>query len=113
MVVKTQTKARGVTGLNIGAANVRRYFPKHICFIELHLDHLQIQCTLDSGFWQDEPEIRDPRLGAWLDAKRLQSKLDRSPLSLVMVPAGNDAFRLCPVTLTAQSKVKQPSEQAA
>ena len=28
MVVMTQSKGRGVTGLNVGTNNVQRYFPK-------------------------------------------------------------------------------------
>jgi len=67
MVVKTQSKGRGVTGLNVGSSNVQRYFPRGISFVELQLDHLQIQCDLSPDFWQDQPEIFDPRLCAWLD----------------------------------------------
>ena len=37
--------------------------------IELELDHLRIQCWLDPAFWLDQPEISDPRLGAWLQSK--------------------------------------------
>ena len=65
MVVKTQSKGRGITGLHVGANNVRRYFPKDISVIELQLDHLQIQCGLPPDFWHGQPEIYDPRLGAW------------------------------------------------
>ena len=46
MVVKTQLKGSEVTGLRIGARNVRSYFPKGVRVIELQLDHLQIQCGL-------------------------------------------------------------------
>jgi hypothetical protein len=97
MVVKTQSKSRGVTGLHVGANNVRRYFPKHVSEIELQLDHLQIQCGLTPGFWQGEPEIHDPRLCAWLESKHLHGKPDRSPIPLAMIPAGKNAFRLQPV----------------
>jgi hypothetical protein len=42
MVVKTQNRGRSVTGLNVGANNVQRYFPQNILIIELQLDYLQI-----------------------------------------------------------------------
>jgi hypothetical protein len=51
MVVKTQSKGLGVTGLHVGISNVRRYFPRKVAVIELQLDHLRIQCGLTPGFW--------------------------------------------------------------
>ncbi len=69
MVVKTQSKGRGVTGLHVGMNNVRRYFPKGTRDIELQLGHLTIQCGLKPDFWEGEPEIYDPRLCAWLESK--------------------------------------------
>jgi len=45
---------------NVGASNVRRYFPRNISSIELQLDHLQIQCGLKPNFWRGEPEIVRP-----------------------------------------------------
>jgi hypothetical protein len=106
MVVKTQSKSRGVTGLHVGANNVRRYFPKNIAEIELQLDHLQIQCGLAPDFWKGEPEIHDPRLCAWLESKHMHGKRDRSPLPLAMIPAGKNAFRLQPVSLNGHAKAK-------
>jgi hypothetical protein len=106
MVVKTQSKARGVTGLHVGANNVRRYFPKHVSVIELQLDHLQIQCGLNPGFWQGQPEIFDPRLCAWLESRHLHGKPDRNPVSLAMVPAGENSFRLQPVSVNTGIKAK-------
>ena len=100
MVVKTQSKARGVTGLHVGANNVRRFFPKHIAVIELQLDHLQIQCELPPGFWHDQPEIYDPRLCAWLESRHMHGKLDRTPVPLALIPAGENSFRLQPVPVT-------------
>lgn len=94
MVVKTQSKGHGVTGLNVGVNNVRRYFPKHISVIELQLDHLQIQCGLNPDFWQGQPEIYDPRLCAWLESRHMHAKLDRAPVPLAMIPAGKNSFRL-------------------
>ena len=113
MVVKTQSKARGVTGLRVGKSNVRRYFPKHISAIELQLDNLQIQCGLDPGFWNGHPEIYDPRLCAWLETKHLHYKADRTPVPLAMIPAGENSFRLQSVTLNGQARVKLSPRPAA
>jgi hypothetical protein len=104
MVVTTQSKSRGVTGLNIGASNARRYFPRHISVIELQLDHLQIQCGLNPEFWQGNPEIFDPRLCAWLES-RLHKNSDRSPIPLAMIPAGENSFRLQPVSQHGPARV--------
>ena len=94
MVVRTQSKGREITGLEVGAHNVRRYFPKGIATIELELDHLQIQCSLGPDFWQDQPEIRDPRLGAWLESKNFHERPSRDPVPLAMIPSGKNSFRL-------------------
>jgi len=94
MVVKTQRKARGVTGLHVGAGNVQRHFPQHVSEIELHLDHLQIQCALPPDFWNGNTDIYDPRLCAWLKSKHLLAVLNGRPISLAMIPAGKNSFRL-------------------
>ena len=112
MVVKTQCKARGITGLHVGVDNVRRYFPKHISVIELQLDHLHIQCGLDPGFWQGHPDIFDPRLCAWLES-RLHRNTDRSPIPLAMIPAGKNSFRLQPVSHNGQARATLAQEPAA
>jgi hypothetical protein len=106
MVVKTQSKGIGVTGLLIGMDNVRRYFPRQVSVIELKLDHLQIQCGLPPDFWQGEPEIHDPRLCAWLESKHMRGKSDRAPVPLAMVPEGKNAFRLQPVSINGHAKAK-------
>ena len=103
MVVRTHSKGHGVTGLHVGVSNVRRYFPSHIPVIELLLDHLQIQCGLAPDFWQGQPEIHDPRLCAWLESKHLRDRSDRTPIPLAMIPAGNNSFRLRPVSLNGPS----------
>ncbi len=113
MVVKTQCKGRGVTGLHVGNNNVRRYFPKHISVIELQLDHLQIQCGLEPGFWQGQPEINDPRLCAWLEAKHLHGRYDRSPVPLAMIPAGKNSFRLQPIRLNGHTKTRLEPQPVA
>ena len=109
MLVKTLCKGRGITGLNVGTNNAQRYFPKDVLAIELQLDHLQIQCNLAPDFWQGQPEIYDPRLCAWLESKRL----NRTPLPLAMIPAGNNSFRLRPVSATSQAQLKASQNTAA
>jgi len=94
MVVKTQLKGGEVTGLHIGAKNVRRYFPKGIRVIELQLDHLQIQCGLSPEIWSGRPEIHDPRLCEWLDFKVIHRTGERKQVKLAMTPAGESVFRL-------------------
>jgi len=111
MVVKTQSRGLGITGLHVGASNVRRYFPKNISSIELQLDHLQIQCGLKPDFWQGEPEIFDPRLCAWLEARHMHTRLDRTPVPLDMIPAGKNSYRLQPLCLNRQTRPKMfPAE---
>lgn len=46
MVVISQCTGRRVTGLYVGASNVRRYFSRRLTQIELQLDHLRIECGL-------------------------------------------------------------------
>jgi len=112
MVVRTQCKGCGVTGLHVGASNVRRYFPKHIHFIELQLDHLQICCGLEPRFWKGEPEINDPRLCAWLEAKHLRAKPGQTPIPLAMIPEGENSFRLQPIHAGNHAKIR-PTAVAA
>ena len=113
MVVKTQSKGIGITGLDVGTDNVRRYFPNRIPVIELQLGHLQIQCSLTPDFWQGKPEIYDPRLCAWLEYRHMRAATDRSPIPLAMIPLGENSFRLQPVRLNAQARAKVHSGSAA
>jgi len=106
MLVTTLNEAQRVIGLHVGEDNVRRYFPRGASVIELQLEHLRIQCRLDPAFWQDDPVIRDPRLCTWLEAKHLHRKKDRAPVPLVLVPAGNSAFRVQAFSMTVPPKVK-------
>lgn len=94
MVVKTQCKRPGLTGLHVGTSNVRRYFPKGTSYIDLELDHLHIRCGLSPDFWQDEPDIFDPRLGAWLESKQLRREPGRDSVPLDLIPAGKDSYRV-------------------
>jgi len=109
MVVISQYIGHRVTGLYIGADNVKRYFPQHISEIELQLDHLRIECELTAEFWQDHPEICDPRLCLWLESKRFNSRGRIAPASLSMIPSGENSFILGPATLGPPSKVRRPA----
>ena len=99
MVVRTQNKGRRVTGLNVGANNVQRYFPKGILTIELQLGHLLIRCGLEPEFWQDWPDIHDSRLCDWLEFKYPYGKPDRPPALLTMIISENNSFRVEPMSL--------------
>ena len=114
MVVKTQFRDGEVTGLLVGARNVRRYFPKSIHIIELQLDHLQIQCGLSPAFWRGRPEIRDPRLCEWLGFKAsfCQSN-ERKHVRLAMTPAGNNTFRLRPTLVKEDAMAGTEANTAA
>ncbi len=112
MLVKTQSKGHGVTGLYVGTDNVRRYFPKGTKNIEIEIGHLRIQCDLSPDFWQGQPEIYDPRLCAWLESKNLHSTANRT-VSLAMIPAGNNSFKLQPMSLAPLPHVKATTANAA
>jgi len=113
MVVKAQSKGRGLSGLLVGSDNVRRYFPKDVSSIELQLDHLRIQCGLAPDFWQGQPEIFDPRLCAWLETKHMHTSRDRHPVTLNMIPAGKNAFRLQPMSAGGHERPRAQAHTAA
>jgi len=96
MVVRTQRKCHGMTGLNIGVNNVQRYFPPSMVRIELRLDHLAIACDLAPEFWHGQPEIYDPRLCAWLESKHCCSPAGVTQIALDLQPEGHNSFRLAP-----------------
>ena len=98
MVVRTQSNGREITGLYIGARNVRRHFRKDLKGIELQLGHLHITCELGPEFWHGRPEIRDPRLGDWLRA-RFHSGTGRAPIPIALIPAEKNSFKLHPMRL--------------
>jgi hypothetical protein len=112
MVVTTQSKGRGVTGLNVGTGNVERYFPRGVQCIELQLDHLEIQCDLAPAFWQGKPEIYDPRLCAWLESKRLNPNRGNPPVCLALIPSGKNSFRLRPFAAVGQAENKMAIQRA-
>lgn len=94
MFVKALSKSRGVTGLLVGTGNARRYFPQDIYTIELEIGHLKIQCRLEKEFWSTKPEIHDPRLCAWLESRHMHANAARTPVSLALLPSGQNTFRL-------------------
>ncbi|HTB98647.1 MAG TPA: hypothetical protein VK716_16665 [Terracidiphilus sp.] len=106
MVVTTHSKGYGVTGLDVGSGNVARYFAPGTHTIELQLDHLQIECELAPEFWQGQPEIYDPRLCAWLEAKRFCARPGHAPVSLSLIPEGNNSFRIGPAPPGSNHKAK-------
>jgi hypothetical protein len=97
MVVQSGSKRSGMTGLHVGDGNVQRLFPPGVPLVELELDHLRIVCNLKPEFWDGRPEIDDERLVSWLESKRANGKLASKPAPLVMIPAGEHAFRLLPI----------------
>jgi hypothetical protein len=103
MVVRTQCKGREFVGVEVGAGNVRRYFPRRMPVIEIEIDHLQIQCRLEPGFWNGHPEISDPRLRVWLESKNFKGKPGEEPVPLVLVPSGKNCFRLQTIEAFAHS----------
>lgn len=113
MVVRAQSKGRGLCGLHVGTDNVRRYFPKNVSSIELQLDHLTIQCGLAPDFWQGQPEIYDPRLCAWLENKHMHGSRGRTAVPLAMIPAGKNAFRLQPFAADEPIRVRVQTRPAA
>ncbi len=113
MVVKTQFKGHGITGLHVGISNVRRYFPRNVSYIDLQLDHLQIRCELGPDFWKGEPEIYDPRLCSWLEQKNLHSQSNRAQVPLAMIPAGDHCYKLQRVSVEYVPHIQhRPSPEA-
>ncbi|MGB7264562.1 MAG: hypothetical protein WBC92_03560 [Terracidiphilus sp.] len=110
MVVTSQFTGHRVTGLYIGADNVRLYFPRHIAEIELQLDHLRIGCELAPDFWQGQPEIHDPRLCLWLEMKQLKlnGNGEHTSFHLAMIPSGENSFIVGPVTLSTSARRQRP-----
>jgi hypothetical protein len=104
MIVKTQHKGREFTGVEIGATNVRRYFPKDASVIELHLDHLLIQLGLTPEFWQGNAQICDPRLCAWLESKNFHGRPGDAPIPLALIPSGKNCYRLQPICANGRPK---------
>ncbi len=103
MVVRTECKGRKVTGLFIGARNVRKTFPKTLAAVEFELGHLRIDCELGPGFWRDQPKISDSRLCEWLEFKLYRDRRYITPLPVILAQAGRNTFKLRPVALPSVS----------
>ncbi len=112
MIVEAKSKGLGRCGLYVGDENVRLYFPRSLSAIEFNLGHLKIECKLNPGFWQGEPEINDPRLGAWLDAKMMHESRHRTAVRLSMVPTGENAYKLQPATAEMTAMPARPQLRA-
>lgn len=97
MVVRTQQHGVEVTGLRVGAANVRRYFPKTVSRVKLRMGDLEIDCKLSPEFWHGKPEIHDPRLCDWLQYRQTHERMDRRPITLAMDCAGGGSYTLQPI----------------
>lgn len=108
MMVRTQGRGRSIRGLYVGAANVRRHFPRDIAVIELQLDHLRILCGLAPDFWQGQPEICDSRLCAWLESKQVQG----APIRLAMISEGANLFRLESASVADRDRRRSQHRQA-
>ncbi len=93
MVVKLQNNGAAITGIRFKTSDVRRYFPRGQRAMDLNLDELLIRCELPEGFWENSPEISDPRLCAWLEQKFFLHKLTSTPASVEMSKELN-GFRL-------------------
>jgi hypothetical protein len=103
MVIRAESKGRGLSGLHIGIGNVRRFFPKELSAIELRLDDLLIECGLTPAFWQGEPEIFDPRLCAWLEAKHMHKNRSRDHIPLSLIPEGHNSYRVQAISIDKRS----------
>lgn len=99
MVVRTNGCGREVTGLFIGTRNARRYFPRKSQHIELQLGHLHIHCDLAPEFWENRPEICDPRLADWLFSRIFHGKSHRAPVPVAMIAMGDGTFRVQPLVM--------------
>jgi hypothetical protein len=109
MIVKAQYCGNRVAGLYVGSNNARRYFSKRIRQIELQLDHLRILCGLTPPFWKDKPEIHDPRLSVWLEAKHPPEGSSYREIPLALIPSGKNSFRLAAIAVQENTKQKHES----
>lgn len=96
MVVRTRSRNGRMIGLDVGAANARRHFPKSASRVSLELGHLHIDCALTPDFWEDRAEICDARLADWLESNHLRPRTNPSPVFLIMTRIGESSFALRP-----------------
>lgn len=55
------------------------------------------------------PEIHDPRLTLWLKSKSLIARSCRRPISIAMIPSGENCYRLTP-GIVDQTQVKDDTD---
>lgn len=113
MMVKAQYCGNRAAGLYVGVSNARRYFSKRMRLIELQLDNLQIVCGLTPHFWQDKPEIQDPRLCIWLETKHPHTTPRWIEIPMALIPEGKNTFRLAAVTGKSKAPLRQAQVKAA
>jgi len=106
MIVRTQHKGHAFTGVEVSEGNVRRYFPRDVDVVEIHIDHLLIQCGLAPDFWEGQAAICDPRLCAWLESKNFHGRPGEAPVPLALIPSGKNCFRLQPVARASRPRPK-------
>lgn len=80
-------------------------FRKETAAIEFELGHLRIGCELSPGFWRDQPRICDLRLCEWLQFKIYRERRYMTPLPLVLVHSGRNAFKVRTLILPAISVI--------
>ena len=68
-----------------------------------YIRHLRIGCKLEEAFWRDQPRIRDSRLCEWLEFKLYRDRKYKTPLPLVLVQSGRNAYKVRQVNLPAVS----------
>jgi len=100
MVVTLLYRGLRISGLHIGQQNAQRFFPAGTSSIEIHLDHLSILCNLSPRFWQDHPELQDPRLCVWLESKFPYRAPVNTVPHLELSPSGPGSFRLNSLPMT-------------
>jgi len=112
MVVRVQSSGHRTLGLLLHGADVRRYFPERLRFIELQLGDLCIGCKLEPEFWRSHPVIADPRLCAWLDFKVFHEPARRVPPPMELIPIGRNRFVLSYLSASNVSTYILPEETA-
>jgi len=103
MVARVQSSGHKTLGLLLHHADVHRYFPENIRFVELLLGELCIGCRLEPDFWNSHPVIADPRLCDWFDFKVFHEMARRGPPSLELTPCGTHRFQVCPLSADGDS----------
>jgi hypothetical protein len=113
MVVTLLYRGLRITGIHVGRENALRHFTSGSTSVELQMDHLAILCSLGPRFWEDRPEIQDPRLCLWLESKFHQRGTGVSAPHLALVPSGPNSFRITSLALTPPPALSKSQPQRA